>query len=203
MVSAISNADPCFARRGLIYAWARWMVAAWLCLLTGSACAQAAKPSEYDVKAAYLLNFGKFMRFAGSGQAAGGAFNICILGRDPLGRSMDQIAANETVDGRAVHVQRLGDATQGRSCQVVYISPFEAPRLREDLAILEGSNALTVGDTPDFLERGGMIQFVLQADHVRFSVNLNAVDRTHIVLSSELLRVAVSVEGKPNRGGAR
>ena len=182
-------------------AWARRLAALLLCLLAGSAWAQA-KPSEYEVKAAYLLNFGRFMRLNG-GEQAQGSFTICILGRDPMGESMDQIAANETIDGRPVQVQRIGDPTQARGCQIVYVSPFEATRMREDLAILAGSDALTVGETPDFLDLGGMIQFVLQGDHVRFMVNLNAVDRTHIVLSSELLRVAASVEGRPDWGGAR
>jgi hypothetical protein len=55
---------------------------------------------------------------------------------------------------------------------------------------------LTVSDAADFLKYGGMIQFVEEDNRVRFAVNLNAVNRTHIVLSSELLRVASSVTGK-------
>lgn len=188
-------------RSSLTCVWVRWIAALSLCLLVASVWGQAS-PSEYEVKAAYLLNFGKFMRMNG-GEQAHGTFDICILGRDPIGASMDQIAANETIDGQPVQVRRISDPTQAKGCQIVYISPFEANRIREDLAILAGSDALTVGEASDFLGLGGMIQFILQGDHVRFNVNLNAVDRTHIVLSSELLRVAASVEGRPNWGGAR
>lgn len=156
-----------------------------------------AQTSEYDVKAAYLFNFGKFIRIAGA-QPSRSSFDICILGRDPIGRAMDDIVANESIDNRPVHVARIADATQGRKCEVLFISPYEGNAIREDLALLDGANTLTVSDAPDFLARGGMIQFVIEGDHVRFEVNLDAVNRTRLVLSSELLRVAASVEGKPS-----
>lgn len=156
-----------------------------------------AQTSEYEVKAAYLFNFGKFIRISGSPEPQHSTFDICILGRDPIGRAMDDIVANESIDNRPVRVARISDATQGRKCDIVFISPYEADSIREDLAVLDGADALTVSDAPDFLELGGMIQFVLEGDHVRFEVNLDAVERTHLVLSSELLRVAAAVKGKP------
>ena len=69
----------------------------------------------------------------------------------------------------------------------------------QDLAAFRDSDTLTVSDAPDFLKRGGMIQFLLVSNHVRFSVNLDPIRRTHLSLSSELLRVAASVSG--NRSG--
>lgn len=171
-----------------------------LCLLFSAGAWSQAKPSEYDVKAAYLFNFGKFMRVAGAQQPQHASFDICILGRDPIGNAMDQMASNESIDGRPVHVSRINDATQGRICEIVFISPYEGDAIREDLALLGSADVLTVSDAPDFIDHGGMIQFVLQGDHVRFEVNLDAVDRTHVVLSSELLRVAAAVKGKPPGG---
>ncbi len=160
------------------------------------------RPSEYQVKAAYLFNLGKFVRSAGGGPVAKGpTFDICILGRDSIGPSLDRIVAGDSIENRPVRVLRLTDPTRARACAVVFVSAYESGNLREDLAIMAGSNALTVSDAPDFLDRGGMIQFVLMSDRVRFDVNLDAVNRSHLVLSSELLRVAAAVKGKP--GGAR
>lgn len=178
----------------------------WLCLSAvpgllfgiGSLIGPQPKPTEYDVKAAYLFNFGKFLRFDSiAPQQRGSTFDICILGRDPIGHTLDQIAANESIDRRPVRVLRVADVTDGRRCQVLFISAYEADNIREDLAILSGADVLTVSDAPGFLDQGGMIQFVLESDHVRFAVNLDAVSRTHLVLSSELLRVAASIKGKP------
>lgn len=162
--------------------------------------AQTSKPTEYDVKAAYLLNFGKFVRQVGE-QPPRVSFDICLLGHDPMGPTIDDLAANQSIDKRPVHVRRIPDVTQTKGCAVLFISADEGDHLREDLAILSSSDVLTVSDAPDFLDRGGMIQFLLIQNHVRFAVNLNAVNRAHLVLSSELLRVASSVIGKPSAGG--
>ena len=148
-----------------------------------------------EVKAADLFNFGKFMRH-GNGYLRHATFDICILGRDPLGQAIDNIAAHESIDNLPVRVPRISDVTGAKTCEIVYITDVEGERLREDMAILLGTDVLTVSDVPNFLERGGMIQFVQVANRVRFSVNLTALNRSHLVLSSELLKVAASVTGK-------
>jgi len=160
------------------------------------------KPSEYDVKAAYLLNFGKFVRMS-KAEPGRPSFNICTLGHDPhdpMESSLDALADNTRINGLPVRVAHLHDISAAKSCAIVFISATESSHMREDLAILGTTDILTVSDAPDFLERGGMIQFVLVANHVRFAVNLEPVNRTHLVLSSELLRVASSVSGKPPAG---
>jgi hypothetical protein len=166
------------------------------------------KPTEYSVKAAYLLNFGKFMRVSPGAVTNPTSFNICIVGDDPFGSSLDQITAGEQIDGRAVQVVRLEKPDIGRpdpgkpesrQCAIAYLSISEEKRMEQDLAAFKDSDTLTVSDAPDFLKRGGMIQLLLVSNHIRFSVNLDPVRRTHLNLSSELLRVAASVSG--NRPG--
>jgi hypothetical protein len=161
--------------------------------------AQPPKPTEYDVKAAYLIDFGRFVRLSGQ-QHPHSSFDICVLGRDSFGQSLDALASNETVSSLPIHV-RHPDATDSKTCAIVFISSIEQENIREDLAILGNADVLTVSDAADFLQRGGMIQFVVAENHVRFAVNLDAVSRAHLVLSSELLRVAFYVTGKPPSGG--
>ena len=170
------------------------------CLAVPTAIAQPPKPTEYDVKAAYLLNFGKFVRQTNGGSPRS-AFEICILGHDSMGPTIDELGANQTIDNLPVHIRRLTDVTEAKGCAIVFLNADEGERLREDLALLAPFDVLTVSDAPDFLERGGMIQFLLIQNHVRFAVNLNAVNHAHLVLSSELLRVASSITGKPSTGG--
>jgi hypothetical protein len=153
-----------------------------------------ARPAEYDVKAAYLLNFGKFIRVPANAPARE-HFDICVIGTDPMGRVLDSLAAGEQVEGRPVRIRRVTNAADAATCDIAYLSASDSARIYSELAALRSSDVLTVSDAPNFLEHGGMIQFVLVARRVRFSVNLNAVHRTHLVLSSELLRVALSVTG--------
>jgi hypothetical protein len=155
-------------------------------------------PAGYDVKAAYLLNFGRFLRLDGVPSASRRTtFDICVLGHDFMGHLLDDIAANQTIDDRAVRVLRVGDAYGAKDCDIVFLSLDEGDGIPLDLDAIGKSDVLTVSDAPDFLKYGGMIQFVNEDNRVRFEVNLDAVNRTHIVLSSELLRVASSVTGGP------
>lgn len=156
------------------------------------------RPSQYDVEAAYLLDFGKFTQLSAGSQALRRAtFDICIVGRDPIGPSIDKLAANDNVDGRAVRVLHGIDASKARTCAIALIGTHTSDAIREDLEMLSNADVLTVGDSPEFLNDGGMIQFVMQNNHVRFAVNLNAVRKAHLVVSSELLRVALFVQGEP------
>jgi hypothetical protein len=168
-----------------------------LCSLFAPHLAAQTRPSEDDVKAAYLLNFGKFVRDP-EAVAQPVDFVICVLGRDAILPVLERITLHERIDDRPVQVRHYDKAVEARGCVIVYLGRSEASRMDEDLAALQGAHVLTVGDDPRFLARGGMLQFVLQDNRVRFEVNLDAVGRGELRLSSELLRVAASVSGAPH-----
>lgn len=174
---------------------------AFLILLVSSAifpasdAAQAVHATKSDVEAAYLYNFGKFVHWPEDAHLT--TLNICILGHDPFGPSLDRIVAGERIDDHALTVTRLKDMSGIHACAMVFIAGSEAPRLTEEMSALAGSPVMTVSDMPGFMERGGMIQFVLVDTRVRFEVNLNAANKCGLTLSSQLLKAAVSVVGKP------
>ena len=78
-----------------------------------------------------------------------------------MGHALDERAANQAVGNLPVHVRRLLDITAAKGCAIVFMNANEGAKIREDLAILASSDSLTVSDASDFLERGGMIQFLL------------------------------------------
>lgn len=154
------------------------------------------RPVEYEVKAAFLYNFSKFVKWpAAPGNRT--EFTICVLGRDPFGSLLDMILAGETVEGRRVVAQRMTTAGEAVNCQIVFISLSEEKRLKETLATLARSTTLTVSEIPQFAQRGGMIEFILSGNKVRFDINLTPAERTGLMLGSDLLRVAASVKRNP------
>jgi hypothetical protein len=161
----------------------------------GSAQAQAVF-TPYDVEAAYLYNFGKFVRWPADASAATAPFTICILGDDPFGERLNALVANEAIQGRPIATKRLPSVAGAESCQIVFLGLTEQARLTKDLAELGKRPVLTVSNLPGFLDRGGMIQFLQQENKVRFAVNLTAAEQTGLALSSELLKVAVHVDTK-------
>jgi YfiR/HmsC-like len=154
--------------------------------------AQEAHPTATQVKAAYLYNFGKFVRWSGE-RAASPTFEICIMGKDPFGTVLDETVAGERIDGKQIAVLRLPRMQDATGCKVLYISVSEEGRLTAILSASKQMNLLTVSDIPGFAERGGTIGLVLQQDRIRFEVNRRAAEQCHLTLSSELLKVATRV----------
>jgi hypothetical protein len=178
-------------------------------LLSGFAVAIACSPiwlwaqksSRDDVQAAYLYNFGKFARWPEGSEPS--PLVVCVAGEDPFGQTIGKLVDGEQIDGRALEERSVERPEAVGACSILFVGSAEHAQQEDFLAAAEGKPILTVGDSTDFIAHGGMIQFVLVEDHVRFSVNLNACSRHRMALSSELLKVAVSVTGKPERGGGR
>jgi hypothetical protein len=155
---------------------------------------QHAKPTEYEVKATYLYNFSRFVEWPAQGaQVQGDSFAICVLGENPFGTALNAAVAQETVAGKSVIARQIPAPQDAISCRVLFISSSEEKRLKQILAILGTASVLTVSDLPRFTQRGGMVQFVLEGNRVRFEVNSAIAERAGLTLSSELLKVAVNV----------
>ena len=170
--------------------------------LVGVSClhAQQSNPTEYQVKAAYLYNFGKFIEWPAKVNDSGESFTICVLGQDPFGTALDRTIAGESINGRKVAIKRIAKPMDALVCRILFISSTEENRLKEILAIIDKTSILTVSDIPHFTQRGGMIQFIIEANRVRFEVNLTNSELVGLTLSSQLLKVAASVR-KNGRSG--
>lgn len=155
--------------------------------------AQRSDPNEYQVKATYLYNFGKYVKWPEAlPLSKGNSFAVCVFGQDPFGAILDSTLAGETLDGKPVVLRRISKPPDALECRILFISSAEEKHLKEILTALN-SGVLTVSDMPNFTRRGGMIQFLLDGNKVRFEVNLASVENGKLVLSSELLKVAASV----------
>jgi len=157
--------------------------------------AQNPRPTDYQVKATYLYNFGRFIEWPGKVAAAqGGSFTVCVLGQDPFGPSLDATLAGETIGGKTVVAKRISSAEESGDCQILFLSLTDDSRLNKIIADLDKKAVLTVSDMSQFVKRGGMVQFVLEGKKVRFEVNLTATQHAGLTLSSELLKVATAVK---------
>jgi hypothetical protein len=159
--------------------------------------AQVPRPTEYEVKAAYLSHFGGFVEWPARASAPTDPFYICVLGQDPFGPLLEAALKDETVGGAPMAARRLSGVEEAAGCRILFVSASKEPQLSATLAALGKSNILTVSDISDFTRRGGMIQFVLEGNRVRFEINLAAAQRAGLTLSSELLKVAVAIRRAP------
>lgn len=166
----------------------RLVLLAVLFLLPAAAAAQA---PEYDLKAAFLFNFVKFVEWPPHAFASDRApVNLCVHGRDPFGAILDKVVEGEKVGERSLVVRRPGlDELDG--CHVLFVSRSEAERMDAVLARIGGKPVLTVADSDGFLQAGGAINFVLEGSKVRFLIDPKAAERNGLRISSRLLRLAM------------
>ena len=125
------------------------------------------------------------------------SFNICVLGQDPFGADLDAAVAGETIGGARLLAKRISRPQDAVDCRILFISSSEASQWKEILTALRTLSVLTVSDIPQFARRGGIIQFLLDGNRVRFDINLAATERVGVKLSSELLKLAVTVSRSP------
>ena len=159
--------------------------------LAGATGIAAQSSGEYDVKAAYLYNFAKFVEWPSEAfPSPDSPFAICVLGQDPFGRGLDDIVQGERVEGRPLVVHRLKGWDDAELCHILFVSTS----VQEDFDQLLGGHTfrrtLTVGDVPRFLTAGGHISFFLEGSSVRFAIHRANVARTDLKISSKLMRVA-------------
>ena len=150
--------------------------------------------SEYLIKAGFIFNFAKFVEWPTSAFAQPDSpIVIGILGTDPFGTIIDQIVQDKKIGARGFAVKRLkwgSDVKDLRDCKILFVSASEKAHMDELLQMVKGLPVLTVGETPGFAERGGVIRFVLEDNRVRFEVNVEAAHQAELTISSRLLTLA-------------
>lgn len=165
------------------------------------AWAQSEQLTEYEIKAAFLYNFTKFIEWPPDAFANSGApIVLGIVGQDPFGDSLVQMVAGKTLNGRGLVVKRVKEGHELRSCHILFVSSSEKKRLTQILESLKGSSVLTVGEMSRFGQSGGAINFVLQENKVRLEINAEAAARARLKISSKLLAVARIVAEDQHRG---
>jgi hypothetical protein len=157
-----------------------------LCLSTGAA---AQPPLEYQLQAAYVSKFLRFVEWP-AGTVEGGVFAVGVVGKADFWEAMRALDGQQFGDSR-VAARRIDDPEQLSEVHVLVVDPTRSSQLAgRYLRAAQGRPILTVGRADDFASSGGIIQFVLVEETLRFDINTEAADRAGLKISSHLLRSA-------------
>ena len=160
-------------------------------LSTLSPGVQAQTGNEYQVKAAFLYNFAKFVDWPPDAFGYSSApLVIGVVGDDRFGGALDQAINGKSIGGRALIVRRLKWGQDLRSCHILFISSSEQKRLPQIIQSLKGASVLTVGDMGQFTQQGGIINFFLKANRVRFEINSRGAEQARLRISSKLMALS-------------
>jgi len=159
-----------------------------LCLFWLNTSAQPNTATQ--LKAAFLYNFAKFVTWP-SANTNSPQFVIGILGNDPFGSFLEQMVEGEKIGNQSIVIQRYNDVSEIRNCHILYINKGNAADVAKSL---EARPILTVGDSDDFAQSGGIIRFYFTQNKIRLRINLKHTKAANLQISSKLLRLADVVE---------
>jgi len=174
------------------------------CLLSAAALGgraeglDASDSSEYLIKAGFIYNFAKLVEWPASSFAQPDSpITIGILGDDPFGPILDKIVGDKKINGRAFAVKRLKWSKEFRDlkdCNILFVSASEKEHMDTVVDAMKWLPVLTIGDAPGFARRGGIINFTLEDNKIRFEVNVEAAKHADLTISSRLLTLARIVQ---------
>ena len=181
-----------YSLRGyLVRDYLKYLAPLFFSLAVGLATAQASIRSEYEVKAAFLYNFTRFVSWS-QAENTPAPLEVCIFGEDPFDDLLDPLRGRKS-QGRELQLRYPANLATLKGCNVLYISQSESRNLDRLLELAQLESMLTVSDIPDFVRKGGMVGYVKQGNVIRFEISLKAATEADLTINSRLLELAVRV----------
>ena len=196
--------SPGCSRSGPERIWGSRICLVLVAILFASANGWTQERSERDVKALFFVALARYAEWPeGAFDSESSPLVIGVLGADPFGERLDSLTAKEDVRGRALTVQRYASAEEISDCHLLFVGRMSAIRMELEIARLGRRPILTVSDTDQFIERGGMVELFLNDEQkVRLRVAKKAVENAGIKMSPGLMKLAqvvASIEFVPSR----
>jgi hypothetical protein len=161
--------------------------------------AQSKAPPDYEVKAAFLVNFPKYVEWPADASAdTNKPIIVACLGESKVSDALRKIIQSRPPNGRAIVARVIATEDESAGCHILFIGDAERRRLPAVLEKLKGESVLVIGESEGFLDKGGIINLALRDRKVRVDVNLDAAREANLKIRSQLLGVADVVKGKAN-----
>jgi hypothetical protein len=155
-------------------------------------CAQSSL--EYNVKAALLLNFARFIEWpAGAFADAHAPIQICVFAPSPFGEALHRVVDGETVGERPVTAREVHKTSDSVGCHLLFV-PASAEERAVTVLRSTAPHTVTVGESRQFEQMGGAVNLVVDSGRVRFNVNLQPVEERGVRISARMLHLATRVD---------
>jgi len=179
---------------------ARWLCLLWLALTGAGSLAQDAPLTEADLKAAFLYNFAKFVDWPNDAFASDQSpIVVGIYGDDEFIATLRTLLQDKKAHSRGFSVRKVANGAEARNCQLLFFREPETRKLSVILDSIRRLPILTVGESSEFLDLGGMLNLFFEDKQLRFEVNPGPAETAKLNISSQLMRLAKHVR----KGGAK
>jgi hypothetical protein len=151
--------------------------------------ARSLEGTEYQIKAAMMVNFIQFIDWPDDPGRSGDLMTIGIIGADNFGPTLDAIEGR-IVNGKQLKIRRFKSIQEISQCQILFVPESETSRINEIISSLRGTPVLTIGEAERFTQLGGIIRFYIEEKHVRFEINQTAAIQSKLKISAKLMEIA-------------
>jgi hypothetical protein len=180
--------------------WLCWLVLVLtVCFVSAKPAQTQSQPDEYRIKAAFLFHFAQLIDWPSEAlKTNDNSLLLCTFGDDSFQGELDSVEG-KTIASRVLHVRHFNRNEDVAGCQLLFVGRNETHRFGALLAGLHGAPVVTVGETTNFVDQGGVLGFCINTNKVRFEVNLDAAERAKVKISSRLLLLARRMIGNNSK----
>jgi hypothetical protein len=157
---------------------------------------------EYQVKAGFLVNFGKLTEWPDEHIRAARPFRICVVDDGEAFNVMAATLQGKFIKGRPVELVRYDTVPELKALpamEILFVTRTRADQGAKAITWLGDAPVVSVGESAGFAAEGGRINFTLKDQTVRFEVNLESATRAKLKISSKMAAMAKLVSGKEGR----
>lgn len=146
---------------------------------------------EYEVKAAFLYNFAKFVTCPESAFTSPEApFVIGVLGEDPFGSTLDLVLKGKKTGKREIVVERYATLADVRKPHMLFVSSSQSEMQAEITRVFKYKPVFLISDSDGAAEKGSTANFFVEKHSVRFAINTEVAKASQLQISSQLLKLA-------------
>jgi hypothetical protein len=170
------------------------------CLFSSNAASGEPVVTEYEVKAAYVFNFAKFVDWPSTAfSAKNSPIIIGIIGDDEFGTLLGNIVRGKTIQEHTIAVRPLKWPSDLSSCHIIFISASEQKQMKQITDSLHDRPVLTITEAEEDLQTKGIMNLIVEGGRVQFEIDIAGAEKAHLQISSKLLRLARGYTGKNQR----
>jgi hypothetical protein len=174
--------------------WEIYIILILICLMICAFTAprQKNQAKEYNLKAAFIYNFTKYIEWKESGEQ--NEFIIGVIGSSPISDPLAELVKSETVDNKKITIKRFNKPADITFCHILFISQNSSIPLDDILAKTTGKGILIISEQDGYAEQGTGINFVIVNRKLKFEANVKAINAAGLTASSQLLKLAIIIK---------
>ena len=161
------------------------------------AAVEQSAASEDELRAAFLLNFARFVTWPAERPDDPTPLVFAVAGDATFAATLERVVRGQTVRGRPLAVVALKGTMPPSPVHLLYIASARDRRVGDWLVDAAQATVLTVSGATDFCRQGGMIRMYSESQRMRFEINLPLLQRSGLRASSRLLALSRPAGGGP------